>query len=259
MSYDDLTIRRIMIEDACKVLPKAPAIRAAQTMVQARIRHLVAAESTGEVVGVISQRQILKHFSPWLSEVHKGNEPETPFPRCEVRDIMSQPPVTVTANTSIRVAAAIMASKKIGCLPVVKARRQMIGLVTATDLLKFVGANRLPVPDEEFHVFRPPAFLKEGGDITVPIGHFPELEPEKEVLAVLAYNSLSKRIGIRLLTRESEGAELSGARPARVTDKHVVVPAADFLQHHSINIRGSLEVAEDNGTGFLVLSPTLEP
>ena len=135
----------------------------------------------------------------------------------------------------------------------------MAGLVTATDLLKYVGANCLPEPEEELQVFRPPAFVTEKGEITVPFGYFPEIEPEKEVLAVLAYAKRSKRIGVRLSQREKKEAGLFGARPATITDKYLVVPAADFIKHHNLNIRGSLEVSEDHGSGYLLLSPVLKP
>jgi len=258
MGYDDLTVRRIMIEDGRTILPETPAARAAQVMVQARIRHLVVTESSGDVVGVLSQRQILKHFSPWLSEANEGNACETPFPRSDVRDIMAQPAITVTENTSIRTAAAILASKKIGCLPVIKGRNKMAGVVTATDLLKFVGANHLPEPDEEFHVFRPPAFLTDDGQLTVPSGYFRETKAEQEVMAVLAYSQSSQRIGVKFCTGEENDAELAGARPATVTDKYIAIPAADFLKHHALNIRGSLEVSDDPGTGYLVLSPMMK-
>jgi CBS domain-containing protein len=260
MSYYDLTVRTIMIEGGRTILEEAPAARAAQMMVQSRIRHLVVTQTDSEVVGVLSERQILKHFSPWLSEWNDGNPPATPFPNCTVQDVMSKPAITVPMDTPIRSAAALMASKKIGCLPVVRGRKKMAGVVTATDLLKYVGAERLPEPQEELEVFRPPAFVTEKGEITVPVGYFPEIEPEREILAVLAYAKGTKRIGVRLSQREKEEADLFGARPATLTDKYLAIPASDFLKHQNLNIRGPLEVAEDHhGSGFLLLSPVLMP
>jgi len=259
MGYDNLTIQRIVIEHGRSILPQAPLIRAAQIMAEHSIRHLVVTETDREVVGVLSERQILKHFSPWLSQINDGSEPPPEFPRCDVKDIMARPPITVTATTSIRKAAGVLAANKIGCLPVVQGRNKMMGLVTATDLLKFVGGNHLPEVSEDFEVFRPPAFLKEDGELTVPAGYFPTTESKQEILAVLAYAAGSKRIGVKLCQRGDEGLELDGARAATVTDKYVAIPAADFLKHHNLTIRGSLNVCEDVGTGYLVLSPMLKP
>jgi len=249
-----------MIARPCTVLPEAPAVRAAQIMVQSRIRHLVVATSDDEVVGVLSERQILKHFSPWLTEVSAGNHvPATP-PRCEVRQIMAQPPITVAADTSIRAAAGVLASNKVGCLPVVEGGNRLVGLVTSVDVLKFIGRDSLPQPGDEFRVFRPPAFLSQDGKLTVPAGYFPSMKPGTETLAVLAYAARSKRIGVRLLTRgDGTQEELQGARPAAVSDKYVAIPAEDFLKHYGLSIRGPLEVREDADTGYLVLSPVLSP
>lgn len=260
MANDEWTVRRMMIEDVRTVLSEAPAVRAAQIMVQSRIRHLVVTETGGEVVGVVSERQILKHFSPWLSEVAPSAEVQTPFPRCQVRDIMAQPPITIRANTSIRAAAGIFAAKKIGCLPVVQGRNHLVGLVTAVDVLKFVGRHHLPEAEEQFAVFRPPAFLSKDMKLTVPAGYFPEQDPQKEVSVILAYARSSKRIGVKLLTRGAqEGEDLLGARPATFSDKYLAIPAEDFLKHHNLNIRGSLEVVQNKDTGYLVLSPILKP
>jgi CBS domain-containing protein len=259
MASDDPTILEIMIKEPRTVLSQSPPIQAAQTMVEFRIRHLVVTETDGEVVGVISERQILRHFSPWLSKAGIGNEFNLPFPRSNVQDIMAQPPVTIGLDTSIRAAAAIMASRKIGCLPVVQGHMKMAGLVTATDLLKFVGANHLPDLADDFHVFRPPALLKKDGNLTVPLGYLPEIDPEQEVFAVLAYAADSNRIGIKFCAKDEEGAGLLGARLATVTDEYVAVPVDDFIEHHNLDIYGSLEVSDRDGTGYLVLSPVLKP
>ena len=48
------------------------------------------------------------------------------------------------------------------------------------------------------------------------------------------------------------------SRPATVTDKYLAIPAADFLKRHHLNIRGSPEVSEDHGSGYLLLSPVLK-
>lgn len=259
MASIDPMIRKIMIQNVRTVLPEAPAVRAAQVMVQCRIRHLIVTKSDGEVVGVLSERQVLKHFSPWLSKVHGESRAKTAPPRCEVREIMAEPPITVIADTSIREAANILASKRIGCLPVVEDRNRLIGLLTAVDLLRFFGGNYSSQPQEEFHVFTPPAFLSEDGKLTMPLGYFPEKEPAEEVLAVLAYAPRSKRIGVKLFTRGQEGEDLRGARATTLTDKYVVIPAEDFLKHHNLNIRGSLEVTENKETGYFFLSPVLKP
>jgi len=248
-----------MIEDVSTVFSKGLAVLAAQTMVRRRIRHLIVTESDGEVVGVLSERQVLKHFSAWLTTAGTGSEVQASLPRCEVREIMATPPITVIEGTSITAAAAILASNKIGCLPVVEDGNRLVGLVTAVDVLKFFSRDYVPEAEEEFEVFRPPAFLSEDGKLTVPVGYFAEEKSEEKILALLAYSPRSKRISVKLLAKEQQGQDLLGVRPATLTDKYLAIPAKDFLEHHNLNIRGALNVTKNTETGCLLLSPVLKP
>ena len=57
-----------------------------------------------------------------------------------IKGIMSDSPITVTADTGISEAARLMVEKKVGCLPVVDSKR-LIGLVTETDFLKVLAGG----------------------------------------------------------------------------------------------------------------------
>ena len=63
----------------------------------------------------------------------------------EISRVMSTPPVVIGPDASIREAALLMADRKIGCLPVVEAGR-LIGLVTETDVLRWVASTPAPPP-----------------------------------------------------------------------------------------------------------------
>lgn len=51
-----------------------------------------------------------------------------------VRDIMTTPAVTATADTPLKDIAAIMADKNFGCVPVVDAAGKLIGVITESDI-----------------------------------------------------------------------------------------------------------------------------
>ena len=53
----------------------------------------------------------------------------------KVRHIMRRGVITVSPDTSLSEAASLMASKKIGALPVVEKHR-LVGIVTSTDILQ---------------------------------------------------------------------------------------------------------------------------
>ena len=251
MGNDGLTVRDIMVANVRTVFPETPALRAAEVMARSRIRHLVVTDADGKVLGVFTQRDVLKHLSPWLSKV--ASAPQEP-PRCEVRDLMSTPPITIAPDALAQEAAAILASKAVGCLPVVDDEGLLVGVLSSTDLLTSVACNQLPTALDKFERFIPPALISDTGNIHLPRGYGGELKFDT---AVLSYAKATKRIGLKLFLKGKDDESLNGARRVNLTDEHVVVPAKDFLDYHRIMFRGELDVTEDERNHYFILSPRL--
>ena len=60
------------------------------------------------------------------------------YPDTPVSEVMNKPLITVNPNTSVKVAVALMEQRDIRRLPVVDDNQQMIGIITAKDILKAV-------------------------------------------------------------------------------------------------------------------------
>jgi CBS domain-containing protein len=56
--------------------------------------------------------------------------------RIKVYEVMSEDPITVTPETSLREAAMLMIENKIGGLPVVDENRMVVGIITESDLFE---------------------------------------------------------------------------------------------------------------------------
>lgn len=97
-----------------------------------RIRHLPVV--SGEtLVGIISERDLFR--SSLAQALGYGNKDTREVMKTlRIKDIMVKQVATVAPDTDLRVAVAIMAERKIGCLPVVQDNKLM-GLVTETDIL----------------------------------------------------------------------------------------------------------------------------
>jgi len=101
---------------------------------QAKFHHLLVIEN-GKLVGVISDRDLLKASSPFL---------DTPAERpCDVarlsrkaHQIMTREPITINADTTVAEAVSILMKKNVSCLPVVSPQGKIEGIVTWKDLLK---------------------------------------------------------------------------------------------------------------------------
>jgi acetoin utilization protein AcuB len=58
----------------------------------------------------------------------------------EIARVMSTPPIVITPGATIEQAAAVMAAKRIGCLPVLE-DDDLVGMVTETDILRWVARD----------------------------------------------------------------------------------------------------------------------
>ncbi|MBP4041365.1 CBS domain-containing protein [Aeromonas sp. SrichE-2G] len=102
---------------------------------QANFRHLLVVEEE-ELVGVISDRDLLRALSPYLdTDAEMNRDTETLNRRAH--QIMSRHPVTVSPNCTLKEAAAIMLERHISCLPVLE-NGALVGIVSWKDLLRIM-------------------------------------------------------------------------------------------------------------------------
>ena len=98
---------------------------AANLMNDRYFRHCVVVDSQRKIVGVISDRDIMRALV------------RNPNARSKSLDqIMTQNPITVKRNTPIVDAVSKMVAKRINCLPVIENDGTVCGIVTSIDLLK---------------------------------------------------------------------------------------------------------------------------
>jgi len=106
-----------------------------ERMTTKQLRHLPVLEQ-GEVVGIVTQRDLFK--AAMSSAMGYGAKAQQAYLQSvRVKEIMVYPVVTVAPDTSVAAAADLSLTKGIGCLPVVEGT-QLIGIVTKTDLLRYL-------------------------------------------------------------------------------------------------------------------------
>jgi CBS domain-containing protein len=97
--------------------------RVREDMVSANIRHMLVIDAHNRLIGIISDRDVLKALA-----FSNGK----PIP---VSKVMTRNVQTVYANTLAHSAVRIMLDEKISALPVLGDDRQVVGVLTATDFL----------------------------------------------------------------------------------------------------------------------------
>jgi CBS domain-containing membrane protein len=99
-----------------------------------RIRHLPVVDGDERVVGLLTSRRVLE---AWVSHGHPNEEKVKVVARdVPVEMLMEKNVETVGPETPAAEAAAILESRKFGCLPVVD-QGKLVGIVTETDFVRF--------------------------------------------------------------------------------------------------------------------------
>jgi len=132
-----LRVRDVMTRDP-KTLGRNDQISLADDLMkQERIRHLPVLDDDGELVGIVSQRDMFRG-----ALAHALGYGETAQRRMlgllVVKEVMTTQVVTVEPDAPITDAARTMVDRKIGCLPVVEDGK-LVGILTEGDLAAFVA------------------------------------------------------------------------------------------------------------------------
>ena len=132
---DHHTVENIMTEDVIAVKSSETLAEVYQVLDNHNFRHLPVVNKDYEIVGIISQRDILQACitdeSMMVATIDRGQY-LSDFP---VADLMSTDPVTVDRETTIADACQLLLDQKFDSLPVVEGRK-LVGILTATDFIK---------------------------------------------------------------------------------------------------------------------------
>ena len=91
------------------------------------VRHMPVVESNGSLVGIVSVRDVLKHY---VADDSKKNY--------RIRDIMTSGPLSANPTTDVMEIADLMFQNNVSCIPIVDDSNSIIGIITERDLVKYL-------------------------------------------------------------------------------------------------------------------------
>jgi CBS domain-containing protein len=144
---------QVMTREVVSVLPETPVAEVARIMAAQGVSGVPVTTREGNVVGVISEKDFLSLMGAGEYRNFMGVVAQcltttgcvvAPMRSKLAKEIMSAPPVTVRADTSVMQITAILAERKINRVPVVDESDRLVGIVSRADILTapFAGRRR---------------------------------------------------------------------------------------------------------------------
>jgi CBS domain-containing membrane protein len=133
-----------MTADVVVVGPDDSLMRVRDLMDERRIRHVPVADEHGELLGLVSERDLLRRAAGRDTEFPLSLEVDV-LATTRVGDVMTSEVETVEMDEDAAIAAQLMLENKYGCLPVVEDGR-IAGILTESDFVRLL-ASRCEVCD----------------------------------------------------------------------------------------------------------------
>lgn len=140
-----MIIERRMTKNPITCAPDMSIQDASDLMKEAHVHRLPVLDKNGMLVGVISEKDILK-AQPSPASTLSAYESSYLLSKLTVKKIMSKNPVTISKDTTVEAAATLMVDNDLSCLPVLEGKR-LVGIVSKSDLFKMlleIFGSRVP-------------------------------------------------------------------------------------------------------------------
>jgi CBS domain-containing protein len=130
------TVAEMMTTDVVSVEESDHLSNLLESLQALRFRHLPVTDGN-RLIGLLTERDLLRLSTSNLLP-HRMQQDHALFERFRVRDVMQRGVVTVTPETPVRDAGKLLLDQKLGCLPVVNAANELVGIVTSSDFVAAV-------------------------------------------------------------------------------------------------------------------------
>ena len=101
-----------------------------------QIRHLPIISSAGELLGMVSERDVLRHLSG-VTEDYQQQASRHPSRNERISVLMTSPVLTASADTDVRYIARLFVEQRVGALPIVT-DGELKGIIARSDVLSAV-------------------------------------------------------------------------------------------------------------------------
>ena len=131
-----MIIESRMTRNPVTVSPDVTVEEAAKIMKQEKVHRLPVLDKDKKLVGVISEKDILRALPSPVSSLSAYEMPYL-LSKLTVKKLMSKDPITISKDTIVEDAARLMVDQDLSCLPVMDGDK-LVGIVSKSDLFKML-------------------------------------------------------------------------------------------------------------------------
>lgn len=132
-----LTVRDVMLPAGEAVTPDTPLREAVELMIRRRLRALPVLGGKREVLGVVTERDLMRALLPQIPRAGDDAQPADTGESLRVRDAMSRSVLCVSEEMSLEEAVNMMINKDVEQFPVVAAGK-LTGVLARGDIIRKV-------------------------------------------------------------------------------------------------------------------------
>jgi len=132
---NDLRVRDFMTPNVVTVRPDDTIAKAYELMLDNRFRHLVVVDRDGDLIGLLTHRDLLRHALIERTGLPLSLQRNV-MRRIRVEEVMTSEVETAEPGQWLQEVALVMFENKYGCLPVVEGTR-VVGILTEADFVRF--------------------------------------------------------------------------------------------------------------------------
>lgn len=133
-----LTVRDVMTQRVYRVYPETPVSELLELMSRHDLKAVPVVGEKREVLGIVSERDLLRHLLPNLlhaGSARSADEPNAGSHAEPVREIMSRTVLCVSEDQGLADVASIMINKDVERVPVVS-EGKLVGFLTRGDIIR---------------------------------------------------------------------------------------------------------------------------
>lgn len=139
LTSETLTVRDLMTGQVVAARRRDTLESLHELMQDRGFRHIPVVDDEGNLVGLVSHRDLLRHALIEQADVPRYVEREV-LRQLTAEDVMTEAVETADPDTDIRMAAQTMFENKYGCLPVTEGQH-LVGIITEADFVRFLATG----------------------------------------------------------------------------------------------------------------------